>query len=43
MFDAAALDLEHTVVRAPFDGIASKVPTVGQYVAPGAPIMSIVV
>ena len=42
MFDAAELDLEHTVVRAPFDGIASKVPTVGQYVAPGAPIMSIV-
>ena len=25
--DAAALDLEHTVVRAPFDGIASQVPT----------------
>jgi membrane fusion protein (multidrug efflux system) len=40
--DAAALDLEHTVVRAPFDGIASKVPTVGQYVQPGAPIMTIV-
>ena len=29
MFDAAKLDVEHTVVRAPFDGIASKVPTVG--------------
>ncbi len=40
--DAAALDLEHTVVRAPFDGIASKVPTLGQYVQPGAPIMTIV-
>jgi membrane fusion protein (multidrug efflux system) len=42
MYDKAAIDLEHTVIRAPFDGIASKVPTVGQYVAPGAPIMSIV-
>lgn len=40
--DAAALDIERTVVRAPFDGIASKVPTVGQYVAPGAAVMSIV-
>jgi membrane fusion protein (multidrug efflux system) len=42
MFDAATLDVEHTVVRAPFDGVASKVPTVGQYVAPGAPVMSVV-
>jgi membrane fusion protein (multidrug efflux system) len=42
MFDAAKLDVEHTVVRASFDGVASKVPTVGQYVAPGAPVMSIV-
>jgi membrane fusion protein (multidrug efflux system) len=40
--DAAALDLEHTVVRAPFAGIASKVPTPGQYVQPGAPVMTIV-
>jgi membrane fusion protein (multidrug efflux system) len=40
--DAAALDLEHTVVRAPFAGIASKVPTSGQYVQPGAPVMTIV-
>ena len=40
--DAAMLDIEHTVVRAPFAGIASQVPTVGQYVAPGAPIMSVV-
>jgi membrane fusion protein (multidrug efflux system) len=40
--DAAALDLEHTVVRAPLDGIASKVPTVGQYVQPGAPTMTVV-
>ena len=42
MLDTAALDLEHTVVRAPFDGIASKVPQVGHYVAPGTPIMSVV-
>jgi membrane fusion protein (multidrug efflux system) len=40
--DAAVLDMEHTVIRAPFDGIASKVPTVGQYAAPGAPLMSVV-
>lgn len=42
MSDAAALDLDHTVVRAPFNGIASKVPTLGQYVAPGAAIMTVV-
>jgi membrane fusion protein (multidrug efflux system) len=40
--DAAALDLEHTAVHAPFAGIASQVPTVGQYVQPGAPVMTIV-
>ena len=40
--DAAALDLDHTIVRAPFAGIASKVPTLGQYVQPGTPIMTIV-
>jgi membrane fusion protein (multidrug efflux system) len=40
--DAAALDLERTVVRAPLDGIASKVPTIGQYVQPGAPVLTVV-
>jgi membrane fusion protein (multidrug efflux system) len=40
--DAAALNLEHTVVHAPFAGIASQVPTLGQYVQPGAPVMTIV-
>ena len=40
--DAAKLDLDRTVVRAPIDGIASKVPTLGQYVAPGTPVMSVV-
>lgn len=39
--DAAALDLERTVVRAPLDGVASKVPTIGEYVQPGAPVMTI--
>jgi membrane fusion protein (multidrug efflux system) len=39
--DAAELDLERTVVRAPFDGVASKVPTRGEYVQPGAPVMTI--
>jgi membrane fusion protein (multidrug efflux system) len=42
MRDAAALDVEHAVVRAPFDGIASKVPTLGSYVQPGGPVMTIV-
>jgi membrane fusion protein (multidrug efflux system) len=39
--DAAALDLERTVVRAPLDGVASKVPTPGEYVQPGAPVMTV--
>ncbi|HEY3519333.1 MAG TPA: HlyD family secretion protein [Gammaproteobacteria bacterium] len=42
MRDAAELDLEHTVVRAPFGGIASQVPTVGHHVQPGTPVMTIV-
>jgi membrane fusion protein (multidrug efflux system) len=42
MRDAALLDLERTVVRAPIDGIASKVPTPGSYVSPGAAVMSVV-
>lgn len=44
--DKAALDLAHTVIRAPFAGIASNVPTVGQQVtgngALSSPIMSVV-
>ena len=40
--DAAALDLERTVVRAPFAGIASKTPQRGQYVATGSAVMSVV-
>ena len=42
MLDSAILELERTVVRAPFGGIASKVPKVGHYVAPGGAVMSVV-
>lgn len=42
MLDSAALDFEHTIVRAPFDGVASRVPMVGRYVSPGGAVMSIV-
>jgi len=40
--ESAELDLEHTVVRAPFDGVASQVPEPGAYVAPGTPVMGLV-
>ncbi|HEX5419199.1 MAG TPA: HlyD family secretion protein [Gammaproteobacteria bacterium] len=40
--DSAEIDLEHTIVRAPFEGIASKVPVLGQHVAPGVAVMSVV-
>lgn len=40
--DQALLDQEHTVVTAPFAGIASKTPKIGQYVEAGASVMSIV-
>jgi membrane fusion protein (multidrug efflux system) len=42
MRDTAEIDLVRTVVRAPFDGIASKVPMLGHYVAPGVAVMSVV-
>ncbi len=42
MRDTAQVDVLHTVVRAPFAGIASKVPVVGQHVAPGTPVMSVI-
>lgn len=38
----AELDLSRTSVRAPFAGIASKTPNPGQYVNPGAAVMSLV-
>lgn len=40
--DQAALDLAHTRVVAPFAGIASKKPEIGQYVQAGNPIMSVI-
>jgi membrane fusion protein (multidrug efflux system) len=40
--DSAALDLERTTIRAPFTGIASKVPQLGQYINSGTPVMSVV-
>ena len=40
--DAARLNLERVIVRAPFAGVTSKVPQVGQYVAPGGAVMSVV-
>lgn len=40
--DRAALDLDHTTVRAPFDGVASRKPDLGDYVGAGTPAMSIV-
>lgn len=42
MLDDAILDLDHTVVRAPFDGVASRVPTGGSYVTPGVAVMGLV-
>lgn len=38
----ATLDLDRTLVRAPFNGIVSRLPKPGQYVAAGAPAMSLV-
>lgn len=42
MLEDAKLDLARTVVYAPFDGVVSRVPTVGRYIAPGSPVMSLV-
>jgi membrane fusion protein (multidrug efflux system) len=41
-WEKAALELRYTLVRAPFDGYASKVPEPGQYVRAGTPVMSVV-
>lgn len=39
---AAQYYLDHTVVVAPFDGVVSKVPRVGDYARTGVPLLSIV-
>jgi len=41
-YDTAVLNLEHTVVRAPYDGSAQKTPEPGQYVRTGEPVMAVV-
>jgi membrane fusion protein (multidrug efflux system) len=40
--DTAALNLQRTAVRAPFAGITSKVPQVGQYISAGSAVMSVI-
>lgn len=40
--DSAALDIERSVVHAPFDGVASKVPQLGQYINSGNAVMSVI-
>jgi membrane fusion protein (multidrug efflux system) len=40
--DTAKLNLQRVVVYAPFAGVTSKVPQLGQYVAAGAAVMSVV-
>ena len=40
--DNAALNLDRTTVRAPFDGVLGKQPQVGDNVAPGTPVVSII-
>lgn len=42
MLESARLELARTTVRAPFDGVVSRVPTVGRFVAPGNPVMALV-
>ncbi|MGD8341246.1 MAG: HlyD family secretion protein [Gammaproteobacteria bacterium] len=38
----ARLDLDRVVVRAPFDGVVTQVPTVGRFVAPGSLVMALI-
>ena len=40
--DLATINLQHTKVRAPFDGFASHLPKLGQHLDPGSPILSLV-
>jgi membrane fusion protein (multidrug efflux system) len=40
--ERAALNLERTVVRAPFSGRVSKIPQVGMHVEPGSAVMTLI-
>ncbi len=40
--EKAALDLQRTVVLAPFSGRVSKIPQAGKHVQPGTPVMSLI-
>lgn len=40
--EKARLDLARCTVRSPVDGVASKVPHIGQYAMPGLPVVSVV-
>lgn len=40
--DDAALNLQHTIIYAPFAGVTSKVPQVGQYISASGAVMSII-
>jgi membrane fusion protein, multidrug efflux system len=42
MYDDALLNLHHTVVRAPINGVVSRVPLAGRYTMTGTPVMSVV-
>jgi membrane fusion protein (multidrug efflux system) len=40
--DLANINLEHTRVLAPFDGVVSHLPKLGQHLEPGSPVLSLV-
>lgn len=42
LVEKAALDLERTTIRSPFNGRVSKIPQVGKHIEPGTPLMSLI-
>lgn len=40
--DLADINLQHTMVLAPFDGVVSHLPKLGQHLDPGSPVLSLV-
>ena len=40
--DLARINMEHTSIRAPFDGYVSHLPKLGQHIDPGSPVLSLV-